>query len=143
MKLGNFISVLTYGDFFKYLVYKNPQTFREVKSITQAYVVTEEANKGKRLERTEQSRSFPGEKKRKFNGGDHSHRKHHRIGPPERKDYGSISLMRLTDMCSNFLMQIRGEKCLKWPKGENLTKYYDFHRSPGHFTEDYKTLQRR
>ncbi|GMH19400.1 hypothetical protein Nepgr_021241 [Nepenthes gracilis] len=41
MKLGSFISTLTYRDFFKHLAHKNPQTFREVETITRAYAAAE------------------------------------------------------------------------------------------------------
>ncbi|GMH16047.1 hypothetical protein Nepgr_017888 [Nepenthes gracilis] len=113
IKLGSFISPLMYGNFFRHLAHKNLQTFREAESITRAYAAVEEANETKILERTEQSRSFPREGKRKFNSGDHFYQKHHWGRPQERKGYGPIGLTLLTDTCLNILMQIRREKFLK------------------------------
>ncbi|GMH21488.1 hypothetical protein Nepgr_023330 [Nepenthes gracilis] len=111
MKLGSFISALTFGDFFKHLDHKNPQRFRKAESITRAYIAAEEANEAK-----------------------------------QRRDYGPTSFTPLTDTRANVLIQIRGEKFLKWPKplkkdSGNQSKYCDFHRSAGHSTEDCKTLQ--
>ncbi|GMH00147.1 hypothetical protein Nepgr_001986 [Nepenthes gracilis] len=37
IKLSSCISPLIYGDFFRHLAHKNPQTFREVESIAKAY----------------------------------------------------------------------------------------------------------
>ncbi|GMH13282.1 hypothetical protein Nepgr_015123 [Nepenthes gracilis] len=113
MKLDSFISTLTHGDFFRHLVYKNPQTFREMKSIVRAYAAIEEANDTKRPERTKQPHSFLTAGKRKHHGSDHSHQKQHRTGALERRDYGPINLTPLTDTCSNILKQIRGKKFLK------------------------------
>ncbi|GMH25727.1 hypothetical protein Nepgr_027570 [Nepenthes gracilis] len=112
----SFISALAHEEFFRHLAHKNSQTFQEVEAITKAYAAVEEANETKRPDRPKQPRSFPSERKRKHNGGNYSHQKSHKSGPPEHKDHGSISLTPLTDMLSNVLMQIRGEKFLKWPK---------------------------
>ena len=104
MKLGSFISALTYGDFFKHLAHKNPLTFREAESITRAYAAAEEANEAKRPERADQPRPFPGDGKRKYSGGEHSRQKQRRTGPPERRDYGPTTFTPLTDTRSNVLM---------------------------------------
>ncbi|GMH21462.1 hypothetical protein Nepgr_023304 [Nepenthes gracilis] len=50
VKLNSFISTLGPGDFFKHLVHKDPQTFREIQSIIQAYIVTKQTNEVKHPE---------------------------------------------------------------------------------------------
>ncbi|GMH25256.1 hypothetical protein Nepgr_027099 [Nepenthes gracilis] len=137
---------------------ENPRRFldhfvaeaRRIPKITEeikAYAAAEEANEAKRPERADQARPISGEGKRKFAGGEHPRQKQRRTGPSERRDYGPTTFTPLTDTRANVLMQIRGEKFLKWPKtlkkdSGNQSKYCDFHHSAGHSTEYYKTLQR-
>ncbi|GMG98303.1 hypothetical protein Nepgr_000143 [Nepenthes gracilis] len=130
MKLGSFISALTFGDFFKHLAHKNPQTFREAESITRVYAAVEEANEAKCPERADQPRPFPSEGKRK--SGMRTHPPEAARAGPLRRDYGATSFTPLTDTRANVLMQICGEKFPKWPKSKKRFKnkwHHDFHRS--------------
>ncbi|GMH05015.1 hypothetical protein Nepgr_006855 [Nepenthes gracilis] len=73
-------------------------------SITRAYAGGEEANEAKRPERADRPRPFLGEGKRKYGGGEHSHRSGVGLGL-ERKDHGPTTFTPLTDTRSNVLMR--------------------------------------
>ncbi|GMH05165.1 hypothetical protein Nepgr_007005 [Nepenthes gracilis] len=149
VKLNAFLSALEGGAFFKHLIHKGLQTFIEAEVVARAYIAAEEANDAKRPERDEHPQQKAAEGKRK--SGDYQSpqtmKKHHKAEQSSRREPRPIHLTPLNDSRTNVLMQIRGEKFLKWPKqlknpgGGDQSKYCDFHRCGGHSTEDCRTLQ--